>query len=416
MPEGTSPSSMCVLFAGMGWPPQTFLARLIDGLLNTGVHVTAGVSQRPYDIWLEHPGFSWLPVPKWEGTLPMRLLKLSIAYGRALKISPSDLKLLRPYIQKQKGLVAKARLLQGLIPFIGRRGEVLYFPWNSGAIERLALFDLGMPVVISCRGAQVNVAPYQPDANEYIKGLQQTFQKAAIVHCVCRDIFMEAQKFGLKPEKAMIIHPAVDPDFFIPTQDRCRADRVLRIISTGSLIWRKGYEYALLSILQLKHAGIPVLFQIIGDGPDRQRLLYTIQDLALDEQVQLLGRLAPDSVRQNLRQADVFLLSSLSEGIANAALEAMACGLPVVTTDCGGMREAVNDGVEGFVVPVRDPHAATQALQTLYQDTHLRQSFGNAARHRVLTDFSLERQVSRFTELFRMAKSEKQKSYSFING
>ncbi len=124
----------------------------------------------------------------------------------------------------------------------------------------------------------------------------------------------------------------------------------------------------MLAIQQLKAAGVPVQYQIIGDGPERQRILYTIQDLGLQDCTQLLGRQPPTAVRELLQQADAFLLASLSEGIANVVLEAMACGLPVVTTDCGGMREAVTDGVEGFVTPVRDPNAMAQALEKLWRD------------------------------------------------
>ena len=89
----------------------------------------------------------------------------------------------------------------------------------------------------------------------------------------------------------------------------------------------------------------------------------------------------------------------MSEGLSNAALEAMATGLPVVTTDCGGMREAISDGVEGFLVPVRDVERMSAALGRLAGDAELRARMGAAARDRVLKEFTLERQVRAFTEL-----------------
>ena len=97
----------------------------------------------------------------------------------------------------------------------------------------------------------------------------------------------------------------------------------------------------------------------------------------------------------------MFLLSSVSEGISNAALEAMACGLPLVTTDCGGMREAVRDGIDGFVVPLRDPRAMAAALARLARDEGLRQTMGNAARQRIVEHFSIETQIARFQALYR---------------
>jgi colanic acid/amylovoran biosynthesis glycosyltransferase len=170
-------------------------------------------------------------------------------------------------------------------------------------------------------------------------------------------------------------------------------------VTTGSLVWVKGYEYALQSIRHLVDQGIAVQFDLIGEGPERQRILYTIHDLGLEGRVHLHGRLSPEEVRDKLQQADAFLLSSLSEGISNAALEAMACGLPVVTTDCGGMREAIRTNVEGIIVPVRESKEMSQALATLWDDTELRTRMGQAARKRVLQEFTLSQQVNNFASL-----------------
>ena len=107
-----------------------------------------------------------------------------------------------------------------------------------------------------------------------------------------------------------------------------------------------------------------------------------------------------EQVRDTLQQSDVFMLASVSEGICNAVLEAMACGLPVVTTDCGGMREAVSDCVEGFVVPIRDSQAMALALQNLAEDSSLQKRMGHAGRQRILQEFTLERQVQQFVALY----------------
>ena len=122
------------------------------------------------------------------------------------------------------------------------------------------------------------------------------------------------------------------------------------MVTVGTLMWSEGAQkWALQAIRRVSDAGINVQFEIIGDGPDRQRVLYTIADLGLGGHVRLVGKLSPGQVLVRVQQADAFLLPSLSEGISNAVLEAMACGVPVVTTECGGMREAVTDGVEGLM-------------------------------------------------------------------
>jgi colanic acid/amylovoran biosynthesis glycosyltransferase len=286
------------------------------------------------------------------------------------------------------------------LPFAGRDWDVLYFPWNATAVAYLPLMD-GGPTVISCRGTQVNVSPHNPRRTALREGLPITFARAAAVHCVSAAIRDEATRYGLDVNKATVIRPAVDPAVFRPANSPRSPDGLFRLISTGDVIWRKGYEYALAAMRILIDHGVPAHFEIIGSGVENQRLLYTIQDLGLKDHVTWHGRLAPAAVLARLQAADVCLLSSLSEGIANVVLEGMACGLPVVTTDVGGMREAVTDGVEGLVVPARDPSATAEALMTFWRRPDQRARMGAAGRARVERDFRLDDQADAFLNLFR---------------
>ncbi len=352
---------MKILVVGINWPPETFIARLIQGLISTGVSVGVATAKRPSEEWLSKPGFEWIWIPKYP--------KL------------------------------KSVILNCAVPKWG----VIYFPWNSAAVENLSLLKK-MPCVVSCRGSQINVAPHNPNRQSFVQGLKEIFNEARSIHCVSHAIKKKAVAYGLNPEKACVIHPAIDTSIFIPRLSR-RANPSLKIVTTGGLNWVKGHEYALMSIRKLIDQEMEIQFEIIGDGPERQRMLYTIQDLGLEKNVTLLGKLEPEAVRNRLQQADIFLLSSLSEGISNAVLEAMACGLPIVTTDCGGMREAVTDGVEGFVVPVRDPGAMAKRIQQLAESAELRAEMGRAARLRAENDFKIEDQIRQFIKLFEEAKA-----------
>jgi colanic acid/amylovoran biosynthesis glycosyltransferase len=310
---------------------------------------------------------------------------------------------LRPFVPNTRQATSYSDLLQlwyRLMPFAGRRWDVVYFPWILTAIYYLPPRNRGYPIVVSCRGSQINVAPHDPKRPSVREDLREIFRMVTAVHCVSEGIKNEAMHYGLDPGKAWVIRPAVAPSFFHPAEHKTEHCN-FRVLTAGNLQWQKGYEYALIAIRYLKDQGIPVHFDMIGDGPERQRILYTIYDLGLENEVHLHGGLTAEKVRDQLQNADVFLLSSVSEGISNAVLEAMACGLPVVTTDCGGLHEVVNDGVEGFVVPVREPSIMGAALVKLSFDPGLRAEMGRCARERVVQRFSVDQQINQFITLFR---------------
>lgn len=386
-----------LLIAGIDWPPETFLQRLIVSLADAGVEVTVGCADEPD---LSHTRFRWLPLPAWKGAAPMRMLRLTGLAACAALRSPGDVSRLARALGKSPSIGRGLPDWNRVLPFTGRRWDAIYFPWNAAAINHLAVFDLGCPMVVSCRGAHINIAPHNPQRANIRDGLRATFARAAAVHCVSEEIKREAMTHGLDPGKAWVIHPAVDPDRFHPDDKSQSRDGSFRVVTTGSLIWRKGHEYGLQAVRMLIDRGVNARFDVIGDGPDRQRLLYTIHDLGLEKAVVLHGSRKAAQVVQLLQQANAFLLSSLSEGISNAVLEAMACGLPVVTTDCGGMAEAVSDGVEGFLVPVRDPEAMASALSKLAAEQVQAQKMGKAARERILRQFTLDQQVSQWLELY----------------
>ncbi|MBL8079487.1 MAG: glycosyltransferase family 4 protein [Anaerolineales bacterium] len=389
-----------ILAAGLIWPPETFIERLLRGLLARGFQITVASIKRPAADWFNMPGFHWLPVYSWEGHFVVRIFRLGWWVLKAWLGSRGDMQKIAVQINAIPNHTQRTRLWYRLLPFLGKGWDVIYFPWNSAAIDHLPLFDLGMPVVISCRGSQINIGPHDPERVDLADGLRQTFARATAVHCVSQNILQEAMKFGLDPQKTHLIHPAVDINFFQPRMESRPSRSTFHVLTTGSLIWRKGLDYALIAIRKLADQGIPVRFEIIGSGPDESQIHFTIHDLGLQEHVHLSGKLSQEQIKEKLQRIDVFLLSSLSEGISNAVLEAMSCGIPVVTTDCGGVREAVTDGVEGFVVPLRDPAAIASALQSLWQSPSLCEQMGRAGGKKIERNFNLDGQIQQWVDLY----------------
>lgn len=155
---------------------------------------------------------------------------------------------------------------------------------------------------------------------------------------------------------------------------------------------------------------MPILFDLIISGStdisEKERVLYTIQDLELSQYVCIGEDLSSNEIRNRLLRSDAYLVSGLSEELSYYVLEAMACGLPIVTTACGGMSEAVTDGSEGFVVPIRDSEELARTLKILHEDTNLCRRMGHAGRKRVESVFSLENQVDQFLSLYEHVSSE----------
>lgn len=390
-----------LFIVGINWLPETFIARKLYGLAEAGFHIDVLVSQTNTEK-SKHPNIHlhYIPYPAKRDLFPA-----FAGLGEAVASLPKWTNVHREAWKVAAGPVASRNAaflgFASVLPILNAKPDIVHFEWNSAAISYLPFYHLfGCPIVISNRGAQTQIAPHNPRRAGLKEGLAESFRHASAVHCVSNAIRDEALIYGMGPEKAWVICPAVDPDFFTPVAGEKPATETFTIVSTGSVIWRKGYEYALLAIRKLADRVNSVCYKIIGDGPERQRLLYTIDDLNLGEHVQLLGKQTPEQIRVHLQRADAFLLSSLSEGISNAALEAMACGVPVVSTDCGGMKEAIRDGIDGFVVPVRDPEAMAQALSRLVDDLDLRRTMGLASRERILEQFTLAQQVEQFKTMY----------------
>ena len=149
-----------------------------------------------------------------------------------------------------------------------------------------------------------------------------SFKKATFVHCVSNAIENEAHNYGLDVNKSYIIKPAVDQEFFTPAS-RSQQNNCIKLVSTGSLVWVKGHEYLIEAFNKLFQKDIDAELHIIGEGEDYSRILFTCYDLGLENNVILHGKLSPDDVRGVLQTADIFVLSSLSEGISNAVLESV---------------------------------------------------------------------------------------------
>lgn len=202
---------------------------------------------------------------------------------------------------------------------------------------------------------------------------------------------------GAPPERTAIHHMGVDCRRFVfePPVSRAAPEGALRLLSVARLTEKKGLAYAIEAVALLATGGRPVRYRIIGDGELRVDLQQLIRRRGLAAHVELLGWRGADEVRESMRHADVLLAPSVTaddgaqEGIPVVLMEAMADGLPVLSTRHAGIGELVKDGVSGMLVPERDAAALAQALESLAGDPARRQRLAIAARRTVEADFEI---------------------------
>jgi glycosyltransferase involved in cell wall biosynthesis len=137
---------------------------------------------------------------------------------------------------------------------------------------------------------------------------------------------------------------------------------------------------------------------LVGDGPERARVEALAREAGLAEHLEILGEL--DDVRPLLSVADAFLLPSAQESFGLAALEAMACGAPVVASRVGGLPEVITDGLTGFLRDPDDHAGMAQAILDLLDDPSLRQRVAALARASVVDRFDEDRVVPMYEALY----------------
>jgi glycosyltransferase involved in cell wall biosynthesis len=185
-------------------------------------------------------------------------------------------------------------------------------------------------------------------------------------------------------ERTFVIPNAVDLTRFGPHEGGPESGPV-EVVSVGRLAAPKDFSTLLEALARLEPG--TVALRILGDGPDRPRLAERCTSLGLDACVHFEGTV--EDVASWLARADVFVLSSRSEGMPMSVLEAMAAGLPVIASDVGGMRELVDER-RGILVAPGDPAALAQALGDLVLDPARRRRLGGAGRAAVAAGFALE--------------------------
>jgi glycosyltransferase involved in cell wall biosynthesis len=243
-----------------------------------------------------------------------------------------------------------------------------HFAYPDGFAATLLARLFRVPVSVTLRGTEV------PFSRSRLRRAQIRFvlRRAERVLTVSDSLARLARDLGAPAARVRVIPNGIDRARFQPgPRDEARRQLGLSpdrriIVSVGGLTERKGHHRVLAAMQALVGDRPDLLLAIVGGGSSEgdvgPALRRQISALELDRHVLLAGPQPPERVPLWLQAADVFCLATANEGRPNAVLEALACGLPVVTTDVGGIAEVVRPGIDGLVVPFGDHLALTRAL------------------------------------------------------
>ncbi|MBO0689116.1 MAG: glycosyltransferase [Candidatus Dormibacteraeota bacterium] len=263
--------------------------------------------------------------------------------------------------------------------------------WMSGRAALAAAQPLGLPVVQTFHALGTVKQRHQGSRDtsppERVGEEQRIAARADRILATCTDEVFELLRMGAHRQRISIVPCGVDLDLFRPAGPACPPRRGLhRVVAVGRLVERKGVGNTISALAEL-----PGCELLVAGGPEAQhlhedqqagRLLRLAQAEGVADRVQLLGSLERADVPALMRSADVVACVPWYEPFGMVAVEAMACGVPVVASAVGGQVDTVVDGVTGLHVPPRSPDEVARAIGQLIERPELRKAVGEAGSRR----------------------------------
>lgn len=321
---------------------------------------------------------------QWDVTVinPIGLPPVALGRYRELAAAAQDsedfgIRVHRPVfrlIPKIGGRLNPALIARAVLPLVRRLHAQnpfdlvdAQFFYPDGPAAMMIARDLGLPFTVKARGSDIHhwgARRYGRDA------LLKTARAASGVLAVCKALADDMAMLGMEREKIRVHYTGLDRDLFRPmdhaglrarlaqTFDVPLTNDDLLLVTVGALIERKGQALVIKALAHLPKGRL----LLIGKGEDRASLLALARDVGVADRVHMLGSLDPAVLPPLLSAADAMVLPSASEGLANAWIEALACGTPIVITDAGGAREVVTTPDAGVIV-ARNCRAVREGIE-----------------------------------------------------
>ncbi|MFH2069922.1 MAG: glycosyltransferase [Elusimicrobiota bacterium] len=292
-----------------------------------------------------------------------------------------------------------------LANFIRREkiGIVHTFLFQANILGRLsALLAGGVPVISSIR-----VMEKQKRWQAPVERLTSGMCRKIIVNSMALKSFLV--KGGMPADKLVVLYNGVEQTVQQPgAREAVRsqlgiADGDIMVCTAGRLHEQKGMEHFISAIPSVLSKFKNVLFVITGDGPQKRQLEAQALKMKILDKVIFTGFQPADESVRIISSSDIFVLPSLWEGTPNVLLEAMSQGRPVISTDTGGVREIIDDGLNGLIVRPASPKELSEKIIWLIENTEAAKKMGNNAREKVRKFFNMEKMVKETENIYRGA-------------
>lgn len=297
----------------------------------------------------------------------------------------------------------RLRTIRALVSLLRRERVDLVHShlWLANLYARFATQWCEIPLVITEHGRYVFQKRYRRSINRWmLKGA-----KKAIAVCEhLRHEFIDTNQ--VPSEKMLTIYNGIDLSKFSRPATRTRTSNNKSNGATdgphigiiGNLRPVKGHQFFLKAARQVLNHHPEARFLIIGEGPEKLTLMEQSSSLGIDDSVKFLGRRS--DIPYLLSTLDVFVLSSLYEGLPISLLEAMAMSKPVIATSIGGIPEVINSGINGLLVPPKDHEALAENICELIQNETRARDLGISALETVRARFSLKTMLDHYEALY----------------
>lgn len=268
----------------------------------------------------------------------------------------------------------------------------------------LGAFSRFHPLIVTAWGGDVLTIPKNNPIHKYLT--TYTLKKADIVVCDSNTVKRELLGFGVKSDKIRIIFNGIDTQQFNPEKKNEELKHKLGIPGAPVIVSIRNL-FALYNVEMLIRA-IPLVlskvpeaeFLIGGDGEQRNYLESLVNSLGVEGNSKFIGNISHHDIPEYLASSDIYVSTSLSDSTSLSLQEAMACELAPVVTDLPANREWINDGENGFIVPIGDTETLAQKIVDLIRNEELRRKFGKLGRKIIKEKAEYEREMGKIEKIY----------------